>query len=87
MATRTINISVVFDMSDIPSGAVITPKEKVKDMVINEMVDLYGNDEGFYGVKVDIVDEGFKVNAMDYVLTGKRLAPVNNPIELDDLEF
>ena len=87
MATRTINISVVFDMSDIPSGAVITPKETVKDMVVNEMVDLYGNDEGFYGVTVDIVDEGFKVHTMDSVLSGKRLAPVNNPIAFDDLEI
>ena len=87
MAIRTINISVSFDMSNIPSGAVITPKETVKEMVTNEMMEVFGNDEGFFDLQVDVVDEGFKVSPMDYVRSSKRLATVNNPIRSDYFEF
>lgn len=87
MAIRTINISVSFDMSDIPSGAVITPKETVKTMVVNEMMDIFGNDEGFYDLQVDVVDDGFKLNPSDYILSGGRRLTPSKQAQFDDLEF
>ena len=87
MATRTIHIAVTFDMSEIPSTAIITPKETVKEMVINEMVALFGDDEGFYGLDVDVVDEGFRTLPMDYLAQEKKLAPARRLIEPDDFEM
>ena len=87
MAIRNINISVSFDMSNIPPGAIITPKETVKEMVTNEMMDLFGNDEGFYDLQVDIVDEGFKLSPMDYIAQNKNRPIVRSAIESSDFEF
>ena len=57
MKERIINIRVSFDMSNIPEGSTITPKEKVEEMVSTEMNDLFAWDEGFNGVEVDVIDE------------------------------
>ena len=87
MAIRTINISVSFDMSNIPSGAIITPKETVKEMVTNEMMELFGYDGGFCGLEVDIVDEGFKLQPMDYIMQNKNRPAVRSVIQSDDFEI
>lgn len=59
MKERIINIKVSFNMSDIPEGSTITPKEKVEEMVSTEMNDLFGWDENFDGVEVDVIDENY----------------------------
>ena len=56
MKERIINITVSFDMTDIPIGSVITPKEKVKKIVEKEMAETFGADESFRDLKVDIID-------------------------------
>ena len=87
MATRTIHIAVTFDMSEIPSGAIITPKETVKEMVINEMLTLFGDDEGYHSLEVDVVDDGFRTLPMDYLAQERKLAPARRLIEPDDFEM
>ena len=57
MKERIINITVSFDMTDIPVGSTITPKEKVKDIVEKEMIEAFGWDEGFRDLKVDVIDK------------------------------
>lgn len=56
MNKRTINITLSFDMSEIPSG-MITPREQVWEMVKKDMIELYFDDEGFLGSEVDVIDE------------------------------
>lgn len=56
MKKRIINIAVSFDMTDIPTGSTITPKEKVKEAVEKEMAETFGDDEGFRDLRVDIID-------------------------------
>lgn len=57
MKERIINIRVSFNMSDIPIGSTITSKEKVKEMVFNEILDVFGDDEYLSGIEIDIVDD------------------------------
>lgn len=57
MKERIINIRVSFDMNDIPEGSTITPKEKVEELVSTEMNDLFGWDECFNDVEVEVIDE------------------------------
>lgn len=52
---RTINITVSFNLSELGVSQ-ITPKEKVKEMVTQEMIELFGWDEGYEGVEVKVVD-------------------------------
>lgn len=56
MKERIINITISFDMADIPVGSTITPKERVREIVEKEMMDRFGWDEGFNDLKVDIID-------------------------------
>ena len=44
-------------MSDVPTGSTITQKEKVKEIVFNEMLDVFGDDEYLSGIEIDVVDE------------------------------
>lgn len=57
MKERIINIAVSFDMTDIPIGSTITPKEKVKEIIEKEMAETFGWDEGFRDLKVDVIDK------------------------------
>lgn len=59
MKERIINIRVSFDMNDIPEGSTINPKEKVEELVSTEMNDLFGYDEGFNGVEVEVIDKDY----------------------------
>lgn len=55
MKKRTINISAIFNMSEIPEN-MITSKEKVKEMITKDMEEKFGWDEGYCGVEVEVVD-------------------------------
>ena len=58
MNTRTIKVTVTYDMTDPELiGAEITPREKVEEMVRNEMFDVFGWDEGYSGMSVEVIDE------------------------------
>jgi hypothetical protein len=56
MRKRTIKVTVPFNMSEIPAN-MITSKEKVKEMVEKDMVNIFGWDEGYCGVEVEVIDE------------------------------
>ena len=53
---RTINVTASYNLDEL-KGLQITPKEKVKEMVTKQMIDVFGWDEGYRGVKVEVVDE------------------------------
>lgn len=55
MKKRIITVTATFDMSNFQEDF-ITPKEKVKKMVIKDMEKIFGWDEGYSGVKVDVKD-------------------------------
>ena len=59
MKTRTIKVTVTYDMTDPELiGAQITPKEKVEEMVRNEIYGLDWHwDEGYRGIEVEVIDE------------------------------
>lgn len=52
---RTINVTTSYNL-DESKGLQITPKEKVKEMVIKQMIDTFGWDEGYCGVEVEVID-------------------------------
>ena len=55
---RTIKVTVVYDLDDPElEGLQITPREYVKEMVKREMVEVFGWDEGYRGVEVEVIDE------------------------------
>lgn len=56
MNTRTITITVKFDMRDIPEKS-ITPANKVAELVERDMIEHFGWDEGFYDALVRVEDE------------------------------
>lgn len=55
MKKRTITITATFDMSKF-SPSTITSKEKVKEMVTRDAENHFGWNEGYNGVKVEVVD-------------------------------
>lgn len=55
MKKRIITVTATFDMTEIPEN-MITSKEKVKDMVTNDMIENFGWDEGYCGVEVEVKD-------------------------------
>lgn len=59
MKERIIKIKAYFDMSDVPDSFTITPKEKVEELVSAEMNELFGWEEGFHDVEVDVIDEDY----------------------------
>ena len=49
--------TVTYDLNDPKlRGMQITPKETVKEMVKREMVEVFGWDEGYRGVDVEVID-------------------------------
>lgn len=55
MKKRTITIIAEFDMTGFSENE-ITSKEKVKEMVEKESVELFGWDEGYERIHVDVTD-------------------------------
>ena len=55
---RIINITVEYDLNSLPYSevAMITPKEIVHKMVQEAMEDYFCQDEGYCGIKVEVVD-------------------------------
>ena len=54
---RIIKVTVTYDLDDsLLKESQITPKERVKSMVTEEMVEVFGEDEGDCGVDVEIID-------------------------------
>ena len=56
MKHRQIVVTVDYNMKEFHVNQ-ITPNQKVKDMVEKEMIDHFGWDEGYLGVKVTVQDE------------------------------
>lgn len=54
---RTIKVIATYDLEDKDIILPITPKETVKDMVEKEMENYFGDNEGYVGVKVEVIDE------------------------------
>lgn len=58
MKKRIIKVTVVYDLDDPElEGLQINPKENVKEMVEREMIEVFGWDEGYRGVEVEVIDE------------------------------
>lgn len=54
---RIIKVTATYDLNDPElKGLQITPKEKVKEMVTKQMIEAFGWDEGYCGVKVEVID-------------------------------
>lgn len=71
MRRRIITVVATYDMSGIPVNET-TPKERVEKNVIEEMEEFFGEDEGYDGVEVTVVDtidneiiEFERIKAMD----------------------
>ena len=56
MKQRTIKITVKFNSSDFHESQ-IAPREKVQEMVLEEMERIFEQDEGYEGVEVEVIDE------------------------------
>lgn len=54
---RTIKVIATYDLEDKDIILPITPKETVKDMVEKEMENYFGDNEGYVGVEVEVIDE------------------------------
>ena len=52
---RTINVTASYNLDEL-KGLQITPKEKVKEMVTKQMIDVLGWDDGYCGVEVEVID-------------------------------
>ena len=52
---RTINVTASYNLDEL-KGLQIAPKEKVKEMVTKQMIETFGWDEGYCGVKVEVID-------------------------------
>lgn len=57
LTKRTIKVIATYDLDDNSIILPITPKETVKKMVKEEMEDYFGDDEGYIGVEVEVIDE------------------------------
>ena len=54
---RIIKVTATYTLDDKNIILPITPKETVKKMVKEEMEDYFGDDEGYLGVEVEVIDE------------------------------
>lgn len=55
MHKRIITITTTYDMDNIPEN-MITSKQKVEEIVTNDMIKIFGWDEGYCGVEVEVKD-------------------------------
>lgn len=54
---RIIKVTATYDLNDPELiGCQITPRKTVKKMVTEQMIDAFGWDEGYRGVKVEVID-------------------------------
>lgn len=54
---RIIKVTATYDLNDPELiGCQITPRKTVKKMVTKQMIDAFGWDEGYRGVKVEVID-------------------------------
>ena len=54
---RSIKIMATYDLNPNVKGTLITPKEIVEAMVKEEIFELFGYDEGFTGIDIEVIDE------------------------------
>ena len=55
---RTIKIVATLDLDENhPSGSTITPREIARDLVRNDVMELFEFEEGFRDLTVEVVDE------------------------------
>jgi hypothetical protein len=55
---RIIKVTATYDLDDEPYLSLsITPKETVKQIVEDEMVEYFAWDEGYLGIEVEVIDE------------------------------
>lgn len=60
---RIIKVTATYDLNDPElKGCQITPKERVKEIVTKQMIDVFGWDEGYRGVKVEVIDTSTIMN-------------------------
>lgn len=58
---RIIKITVTYDLSNPDFEKLqITPRETVKKMVEEDMIEQFGQDEGYLGIEVEVIDEYMK---------------------------
>ena len=55
---RIIKVTATYDL-DYPDliGLQLTPTERVKEIVEEEMIEYFCEDEGYLGVEVEVIDE------------------------------
>lgn len=56
MDRRTITVKVIYDISQFSKNEIV-PKEIVEENVNEKMMEIFGWDEGFKKLEVDINDE------------------------------
>lgn len=55
---RIIKVTATYDLSNPDFKRLqITPKETVKKMVEVDMIEQFGQDEGYLGIEVEVIDE------------------------------
>lgn len=55
---RIIKVTATYNLDTLSSksGVKITPKETVKEMITKQMINIFGWDEGYRGVEVEVID-------------------------------
>ncbi len=58
MRKRIIKVTATYNLEDLELyGMQITSREHVEQIVLDEMIDVFGWDEGYLGVEVEVIDE------------------------------
>lgn len=71
---RIIKVTATYDLDDpYVKDCQITPRKTVKKMVTKQMIDAFGWDEGYRGVKVEVIDTDVMVTDRDMQQTIKDL--------------
>lgn len=54
---RIIKVTATYNLDDSDlEGMEITPKEKVEEMVTEQMTDVFGWDDGYEDLEIEVVD-------------------------------
>lgn len=55
---RIINIIVTYDLDEVEKkGLQITTKEKTKEIITKDLLNIFGYDEGYCGMNIEVVDK------------------------------
>lgn len=55
---RIINITVTYDLDEVEKkGLQITTKEKTKEIITKDLLNIFGYDEGYCGMNIEVVDK------------------------------